>query len=286
MSGNGQAEAQMQERWTPSGVRLRQITAGPGRWNWLFVPGGPGLGSESLAGLVETADVPGTVWLVDLPGDGSNRALPTVPHDPYAGWPDVIAEAARAVDDPVMVGHSTGGMFMLSAPELEGLLTGMVLVSSAPHAAWRAMFGNWAEQHPLPQVDAAADQHARNPDDQTLRALTIAAAPWSFTEAELPAGRRLLADLRYCHEAVAWADANFDETFESRWSPRALPTLILSGGEDRVVDQTLWDAEPAFDRPTVLRRRIPGAGHFPWLGDPGAVRSAFADLVDLLDGQR
>ncbi|MFC9229161.1 hypothetical protein ACFTZI_09405 [Streptomyces decoyicus] len=43
------AERQVrQERWTASGVRLRQVTSGGGRGNWLFVPGGPGLGSESL----------------------------------------------------------------------------------------------------------------------------------------------------------------------------------------------------------------------------------------------
>ncbi|EUA07894.1 hypothetical protein I545_6382 [Mycobacterium kansasii 662] len=40
--------------------------------NWLFLPGGPGIGSESLHELVDTVDVPGCSWMVDLPGDGSN----------------------------------------------------------------------------------------------------------------------------------------------------------------------------------------------------------------------
>ncbi|WP_330318671.1 hypothetical protein OG301_04335 [Streptomyces platensis] len=44
-------EASDLEFWTRSGVRLRALSRRAGRWNWLFVPGGPGLGSESVRGL-------------------------------------------------------------------------------------------------------------------------------------------------------------------------------------------------------------------------------------------
>ncbi|MFF7228149.1 hypothetical protein [Streptomyces sioyaensis] len=95
-----------------------------------------------------------------------------------------------------MAGHSTGGMFMLSVPELEGLLTGMVLLSSAPHAGWRADFARYAETHPLPDVTTAAERCARQPDDHHLRALTLAAAPWNFRPSALADGRALLARSR------------------------------------------------------------------------------------------
>ncbi|MEV6682276.1 alpha/beta hydrolase [Streptomyces erythrochromogenes] len=117
--------------------RRSERSTGEERWTWLFVPGGPGLGSESVLGLVRAAGVPGTAWLVDLPGEGSNRGLPQVPDSPYEGWPDVLTEAAESLDDVIMVGHSTGGMFLLSLPELEAHLAGLCLVSSAPHAGWR-----------------------------------------------------------------------------------------------------------------------------------------------------
>ncbi|MFE4634473.1 alpha/beta fold hydrolase [Streptomyces sp. NPDC056773] len=276
-------DASGQERWTRSGVRLRAVSRRAGRWNWLFVPGGPGLGSESVRGLAEAADVPGTVWLVDLPGEGSNRGLPQIPEHPYAQWPGVLAEAAGALDDVVMVGHSTGGMFLLSVPELEDRIAGMALVSSAPHAGWRTAFGQWAEAHPLPAVEDAATAYARHPGDETLRALTLAAADWNFTPGALAAGRAALKELPYCHDAAAWADAHFDDGYEARWKPGAeLPTLIVSGAEDRVVDQSLWQADPAFDHPHVLRYVIDGAGHFPWIENPQAVGAAFTALVSLL----
>ncbi|MFJ9471553.1 alpha/beta fold hydrolase [Streptomyces caniferus] len=275
----GAVEAERQERWTASGVRLRRVSSGDGRGNWLFVPGGPGLGSESLHGLVAAARVPGSAWLVDLPGDGSNRGLPAVPADPYAQWPGVLAEAAQALDEVVMVGHSTGGMFLLSVPELAAQLAGLVLISSAPHAGWRPGFARHAQDHPLPEVDAAAERHARQPDDRTLRALTLAAAPWNFSPSASAEGRALLSGLPYCHDAVAWADAHFDDDYRARWAPRTLPTLIVSGDRDHIVDQRLWQDEPGFQGPHVLHRRIADAGHFPWVENPEAVRTAFADLA-------
>ena len=120
--------------WTTHGVRLRRARRTPGPWNWLFFPGGPGIGSESLRELVDVADCPGTSWLVDLPGDGSNVAAPGAPADPYALWPQVLLEAVDAVPHPVAVGHSTGGEYLLSVPGLEERLAGLVLVSTAPDA--------------------------------------------------------------------------------------------------------------------------------------------------------
>ncbi|MFE3886190.1 alpha/beta fold hydrolase [Streptomyces lydicus] len=275
-------EAGRQEWWTASGVRLRRVSSGAGRGNWLFVPGGPGLGSESLHGLVAAAHVPGSAWLVDLPGDGSNRGLPAIPADPYAHWPGALVEAAQALDDVVMAGHSTGGMFLLSVPELAAHLTGLALISSAPHAGWRPAFARHAEDHPLPGVDAAAERYVRQPDDQSLRALTLAAAPWNFHPSASADGRALLAGLPYCHDAVAWADAHFDDTYRARWTPRHLPTLIVGGDRDHIVDQRIWQDEPGFHGPHVLHRRIADAGHFPWIENPGAVRTAFADLAGRL----
>lgn len=264
-------------------MRLRKVAGGNGRWNWLFVPGGPGLGSESVAELARVAGVPGAVWLVDLPGDGSNRNTAAVPANAYERWPDVLAEAAEGLESVIMVGHSTGGMFILSVPELEHRLAGLVLVSSAPHAGWRPAFAAWVRAHPLPGVGEAADRYARVPADETLRALTLAAAPWSFTAAGLPLGRVLLEGLPVCHEAVAWADAHFDGVYRARWKPRTVPALIISGAEDHIIDQRLWQEDAGFRRSHIVRRTIQSAGHFPWVENPDAVRSAFADLTGLLN---
>lgn len=174
-------------------------------------------------------------------------------------------------------------MFLLSVPGLEQRLAGMALVSSAPHAGWRSRFADWVRDNPIPDVDDAARAHAERPGDDTLRALTLAAAPWNFTPHGLAAGRAVLADLPYCQEAMAWAAQHFDDDYRARWTPRTLPTLIVSGSHDHVVDQRLWQEDGAFRQPHVLHRTIDGAGHFPWVENPRAVRAAFEELNRLVE---
>src|ERR1700742_1932885 len=99
--------------FTRSDVRLRKRRVGVGP-DWFFLPGGPGIGSESLHELGDAIDVPGSIWMVDLPGDGSNTVDEP---DPYSRWPRVLLEAIEASAQPIFVGHSTGGMYLLSVPE-------------------------------------------------------------------------------------------------------------------------------------------------------------------------
>lgn len=267
--------------YTESGVRLTERNRKPGHLNWLFLPGGPGIGSESLAGLVDLVDVPGTSWLVDLPGDGSNIDGPGIADAPFRHWPQVLIEAAATVPNPVFVGHSTGGMYLLSTPELESLLVGLVLVSSAPDASWMPGFVRMTGQNPLPAVDAASIAYESDPSDVNLAAVAVASAPWNFGAAMVEAGANFLATMPYNGAAVAWSDENFDHDYAHTWWPIRLPTLIVSGAADRIVTQALWD-EPEFASGNVTQACIDGGGHFPWFENPKAVRRAFAHFSQSL----
>jgi pimeloyl-ACP methyl ester carboxylesterase len=264
---------------TPGGVRLRLRCRRPGRLNWLFLPGGPGLGSESLHELADRIEVPGACWMVDLPGDGSNRTPPGVGADPFAAWPGVLLEAARALPDAVYAGHSTGGMYLLATPALEAHVVGLALLSSAPDSSWHPRYVAMTERHPLPEVEAAARAYEADPTDARLCDLAVASAPWNFTAAGLAEGRALLARMPYNGPAVVWSDRHFDHSYRAAWWPAALPTLVLGGAEDRIVDQSLWN-EPRFLGPAVLHRTVPGAGHFPWIDNPAPVAAAFGALAE------
>lgn len=264
----------MKTIYTPSGVRLRQYASRPGDINWLFLPGGPGIGSESLIELVHVLDVPGTLWLVDLPGDGNNRQPPGMAEDPYSGWPDVLTEAAKALPNVVITGHSTGGMYLLSVPALEKEIIGMALLDTAPDASWHQAFITMATQHPLSEVDRATAYYEANPQDENIAAIAIASAEWNFTAEGVDAGRELLARMPYNGAAIAWSAANFDTVYRATWWPHTLPVLVLAGSEDRIVTQAGW-SQAHFQTPNVFWRTIPGAGHFPWNENPTDVRKAF-----------
>lgn len=266
------------ELFTASGVRLRQRTQRSGDLNWLFLPGGPGIGSESLYELAETLDVPGTMWMVDLPGDGSNIAPPGAGPDPFAQWPQVLVEAAQMLPNSIYVGHSTGGMYLLSVPEVERHILGLALISTAPNASWRSAFFAMTESHLLPEVQVATQMYEAEPTPERLRDLAVASAEWNFTPRTVEAGREFLGRMPYNPAAVAWSDRAFDSTYTHTWWPHSLPTLILGGTEDRIVVQNLWE-HPEFQGAHILHRRIAHAAHFPWFDEPEAVRSAFLDLA-------
>ncbi|MDI1482474.1 alpha/beta hydrolase [Polyangium sp. y55x31] len=266
------------EFFTARGVRLRRRAERPGDLNWLFLPGGPGIGSESLHELADALDVPGAIWMVDLPGDGSNVAPPGAPANPFETWPQVLLEAASALPNCVYAGHSTGGMYLLSVPELEAHIVGLALLSSAPDAGWRSHFFEMTKRNPLPEVDAASRRYEAEKTNERLRDVAVASAEWNFTPESVEIGRELLGRMPYNFEAVDWSDRAFDESYVSRWWPRTLPTLIVSGAEDRIVWQALWD-RPEFQGRNVLRRTVEGAAHFPWIERPEAVRSAFQELA-------
>ena len=271
------------ESWTPLGVRLRRRRRSPGPLDFLFLPGGPGIGSESLAELVDSADLPGTSWMVDLPGDGSNVDAPGAPADPYPLWPHVFLEAVAAVECPVAVGHWTGGEYLLSIPGLEDRLEGLVLISSAPDAGWRPGFEAMTTVDRLPAVEAATARYERDADDETLREIAVESAPWNFSAAHIPAGRELMGRMPYNGAAVEWSATHFDRSYVSAWWPRRLPTLIVSGTADRIVDQTLWN-DPYYRGTNVDQVWIEDAGHWPWIERPDSVRTAFRAFADQLAG--
>jgi hypothetical protein len=203
----------MDTLYTSSGVRLRRRAERPGDLNWLFLPGGPGIGSESLHELADALDVPGSIWLVDLPGDGSNRPAPGAPDDPFSVWPHAVIEAAQALPNVVFAGHSTGGMYLLDTPALEPLIKGLVLLDTAPDSKWHPRFVEMTQGHPLPQVERTSAIYDAERIDANIAAIAVASAPWNFTPAGLEAGRDLLARMPYCAAAVDWSDAHFDHSY-------------------------------------------------------------------------
>lgn len=242
--------------------------------NWLMLPGGPGIGSESLIELAAAMDVTGSIWLVDLPGDGSNTGY----RNPYAGWPQVLLEAAQSVSDPVFVGHSTGGMYLLSTPKLEGLLRGLALLDTAPDCSWHPEYLEMTSRDPLPAFERAAGEYARRKCVENLRVLAVSSAEWNFTPSALEAGRALLARMPYNIEAVEWSEAHFDHIYKALWWPTKLPVLRLYGTDDRIISQKAW-ADSRYATSNVMTRAIPKAGHFPWIDNPGAVTQAFREFA-------
>src|ERR1700689_2529311 len=60
--------------WDEHGTRYNLVQSNPGAYNWLFVPGGAGADSSYYLPMLEVLKLPGKVWLIDFPGNGSNTS--------------------------------------------------------------------------------------------------------------------------------------------------------------------------------------------------------------------
>jgi pimeloyl-ACP methyl ester carboxylesterase len=170
-------------------------------------------------------------------------------------------------------------------PEIERHATGIVLISTAPDASWMPVFEQMCADNPLSGYAEALEAYVANPNLETVTALCVASAPWN---AETPEGlakvTELLGRMPYNAAAVEWSAEHFDRTYRAKWFPQNLPTLIVSGVDDRIVIQRLWN-DPAYQGANIRHACIEGAGHWPWLDQPEAVRAAFSTYMHLLPAQ-
>lgn len=113
-----------------------------------------------------------------------------------------------------------------------------------------------------------------NGGDEALGALVWACAAWSFMPHTLRQGSEMLARLPFNHAAYRWSEQFFDDFYISKWWPQRLPTMILHGANDRIIDWRCW-SNKRFHGGHVLHTLIADAGRFPWFEQPAAVGAGF-----------
>jgi len=96
------------------------------------------------------------------------------------------------------------------------------------------------EQNPLPEVITGTEAYEKNPTDSGLATIAVASAAWNF------------------------GPDTVDTT---------LPTLIISGSDDRIVTQQLWDND-RYRGPNITHTTIDRGAHFAWIENPAAVKEA------------
>jgi pimeloyl-ACP methyl ester carboxylesterase len=246
-------------------------------YNWVFLPGGPGLGSESLSLLTQKLRLPGCIWHLDMPGDGSNL---TSDDDYYfEHWPDALIEALENLSNVILVAHSTGGMYALANPKLEPLLQGLVLMDSAPDASWQEGFMEYVKHNPLPDVVRLEKMYAAEKTNEHLEELTIASIAYLVHGPVSNEDISFFEQLPYNVKACDWSAHHFDQTYKSKWVP-TIPTLIFAGEYDHITPIALFQNNQAFNRSNILIRTIPNAGHYPWIENSNAVQLLFAEYLN------
>lgn len=268
--------------WTKSKARLSRLPRdNNAKYNWLFLPGGPGLGSESLSNLIEILSLPGAVWYLDLPGDGSNNTQDD--EKSFSNWSNALIEATNELDNVILVAHSSGGMFALATPELENNLLGLVLMDTSPNASWQNFFMEYVKNHPLEEAEKLQKMYEKKPSNDLLRSVTIACAPYFSIPKNIDKTIKMLDSLPFNYKSHLWSENNFDKTYQAKWIPEKIPTLIFSGDQDYITPLVLFSKSPEFQRQNIYMYEIKDASHFPWIDNPEQVKKLFVDYCQYLN---
>ena len=143
-----------------------------------------------------------------------------------------LIEAVSILEHVILVAHSTRGMYALYTPELETKLKGLVLIDSARNTLWQETFMHYAQENSLPKITQCHSLYEKNQSNERLGDLTVASAPYSFTPHFIKQGVALLESLPYNYKTCEWSKHYFDQTYEAKWYPKTIPTLILAGEFD------------------------------------------------------
>lgn len=265
-------------------VRYQLVKTNPGKsfFNWLFLPGGPGADSIYFLDLIEHLSIPGNFWLIDFPANGSNITETIGANYDFNNWQECLLPAIQRFENPIVVGHSFGGMFPLLFPALEKILKGFVILNSAP-CLWLQEAAKLAGEKELPILLEPMSVFEKNPTQETFKNALIACAPYYFNKNNLAAGVDLLQKIPFNYYAAVWWLKKAKEiNFSAQWIPEKVPTLIIGASDDCIVPITLFKSDPRFSRNNIKIETITEAGHFPWLEQPTIIQEKikfFADKI-------
>ncbi|STX27987.1 hydrolases or acyltransferases (alpha/beta hydrolase superfamily) [Legionella beliardensis] len=250
-------------------------TRGKESINWLFFPGGPGVDSSYLFDLVNLLNLPGNVWLIDLPGNGSHG----VNYENFDKWLDIFLPTVQKFANPVLVGHSFGGMLPLLYPELETILAGLVILNSAP-GLWLEAAVKKANELNLPDLSLEMQTFTENPTQETFNQALAACMPYYFPKESLVIGQEKLLNVPINFmSAVWWQRKAFATNFNAKWIPNSVPTLIVSAEFDAICPAALFMEDKRFERLNISKHYIEKAGHLPWLEKPNEINHLFENFL-------
>ena len=244
--------------------------------NLLLIPGGPGMGSEYFLSLVRGIKDNFSIWLVDLPGNGDNVLKKSID---YHQWSKLLPETADHIDGKlVYLGHSFGGMLLLSEPRLEQSAEGFILMSTVPKTIFFKDGSSYFDNNTVTQM---IKQYQSNPSDMALKNMVVSLSTYYFEQNNMDNGKKMLLETHYAHLPYDALLNSFVKEYQAAYVP-TIPTLILSGDDDKVTPIKYFANDQRFSKENIDMTKISNANHFPWINNPKETFNAINKFISEL----
>ena len=244
-------------------TRFKQVHSNDSSVDWLFIPGGPGCDSSCFDNLIENINLPGNVWYVDFAENGSNYTGEYDSNFDFSKWSDAIIDAVKRFDNPILVGHSFGGVFTLLHEKLENHIRGLVLIGSQPTYDEKVL-DDYAKSHGLDYDKSARITFKKEINDQNFRDVLLAKSHYHFPENTLSKGQEMFRGIAFNYLAPLWWSLKVKSTTPRvTWVPN-IPCLILNGDKDYIAPLHIFKEDKRFRKENIKMHSIENAGHYPW----------------------
>lgn len=249
--------------------------------NWLFVPGGVGADSQYLIDFINLLTLPGKAWRMDMPGNGLNLAKVSNDYD-FGRWLDIFVDTIKSFNNPILVGHSFGGVLPLMLPDLEQHLKGFVSVNSAPSLWYDEMYQESVRRH-LPDISEDRKRYIENPTSENYQIVMDKITYYHFPEDSIESGRVFVRSLIFNTNALNWWRNKLVEiNFTAQWTPQSIPMLIIGGSDDCTCPFSIYQNDDRFNQSNIVKHMVDKAGHFAWLDQPEKVKELFDNFLENL----
>lgn len=263
--------------YTKYGYRINQIKEESG-FTWIFLPGGPGLGSEYLINFCQQLKLPGNILIVDFPKDGTN---PEGILD-FISWQEGLIDLLQSYPNPVLVTHSFSGMFCLNLPEIERHIAGLVLMNTTTLNSFFAHVSTMKEQFDLPDLIPPASEYHLNPSNESYKKFWNTYKYYCFTNEELAEGEKMLPLLAFNNAAYHYAIEHFYPDYRCRWQPEKIPAMTIASEKDYICPPDIFITDQRFQADNISNKLIKQAGHCPWLTQMPQIQDCFNEFLKRL----
>lgn len=250
----------------PNKSILKKIGKGQGV-NWVFIPGGPGLGHEYLIGPVEQFKLSGSKYIYEFP-----TIDPTISDlEIFNHIKDDFKSICSLLDQVIFVGHSFGGMLLQTLDLERASYKKQVLLCSMPRSAGLNFaanaFKNFSKgDQDLIKSSEAVYENLKN--TLNFKNLFLSWTPY-YVEAELRSKcTEMLNDCSYDHDFYEWGNRFFFE-HHNKIGKIADETVIINVQNDKLCPSGIFGVEEIV---------LSGSAHFPWMDNVMALEKILIKL--------